>query len=395
MLDLWRALEAGCTEPCEVLTIPHNMNKTWGLAYSGYTIDGDPYTTEDWALRGRSEPLAEMFQIKGASECAVGAGATDEECGFEQMMDICEEGQDMSCGGEHSYARQGLKRGLELEAELGFNPLRFGYSASTDTHNSTPGDTEEWDFRGSVSRMASPASRRLSAPPMDFKSGISRNPGGLTALWAETNTRDALFDAMLRRESYGTSGTRIRLRFFAGPDIPLDVGEALDPVAVADANGSPMGAALPAGETAPVFYVSAARDPFSAPLARIQMVKGWLVDGVAQERVVDIACSDGLEPGADGRCPDNGAVVDPTDCAFSADVGAAELGTVWQDPDYAPGQASFYYVRVLENPTCRWSTWDALRLGQPARDDAPAFIRERAWSSPIWVGSSAAAPGAP
>ncbi|MEE2893359.1 MAG: DUF3604 domain-containing protein [Pseudomonadota bacterium] len=390
-LDLWRALERDCTEPCEALTIMHNMNKTWGLAFGDVTIDGDPYTEEDWALRGRSEPLVEVFQIKGASECAVGAGASDEACGFEQIVPLCDAGEDIGCATQASYARGGLKRGLELEADFGFNPLRFGMSASTDTHSSVPGDTEEWDFRGSVANLSGPAQRRLASPPAGATSPISNNPGGLTALWSETNTRDALFDAMQRRESYGTSGTRIRLRFFAGPDIPADVDRASDPIALADARGVPMGAELAAGGAPPVFFISAAQDPFSAPLARVQMVKGWLEGGATHERVVDIACSDGLAPDAAGRCPDNGAMVDLTNCAFSSDRGASELQAVWQDPEFDPSTPAFYYVRVLENPTCRWSTWDALRVGEAPRDDVPALVRERAWSSPIWVG---AAPGA-
>jgi hypothetical protein len=384
VLDLWRWLEETCTAPCEALTIPHNMNKTWGVGYSGMTIDGDPYTDADWALRGRSEPLAEMFQIKGASECAVGAGAVDEECAFEQIMPICTDGQVIGCAGTHSFAREGLKKGLLLEQSLGFNPLRFGLVAATDTHNGSPGDAEEWDFRGANGLFASPAKRRFEAPTATFKSGIVRNPGGLAGVWAEENSRDALFEAMQRRETFATSGTRIRLRFFGGWDMPPDLDAVVVSATNADEGGVPMGGVLAEGNGSPQFLVWALRDSFSAPLQRLQMVKGWVENGETEERVFDIACSDGQVPAANGRCPDNGARVDAATCAYTTDVGNAELRAQWQDPDFDPAHAAFYYVRVLENPTCRWSTWDALRLGLPPRDDVAHTIQERAWSSPIW-----------
>ncbi len=380
--DLWRTLERDCQAPCEALTIPHNMNKMWGVAYNGKTIDGDDYSREDWRVRADLEPLAEIFQIKGASECAVAAGAVDEECTFEQILPACEPGQEMGCALPNSFARQGLKNGLGLQAQLGFNPLRFGFVGATDTHNSTPGDAEEWDSRGSNGLFGSPASKRLAAPDANYKSGIMRNPGGLAAVWAEENTRDKLFDAMKRRETYATSGTRIRLRFFAGA-LPSDLHENDRAIEIAHEQGHPMGSVLAANE-APVFFASALQDPFSAPLDRLQVVKGWWGDGETHESVMDVACSGGRQP-VEGRCPDNGARVDLSTCAFSSDVGDAELNASWQDAEFVEGQPAFYYVRVLENPTCRWSTYDALRLGVSPRDDVDPVVKERAWSSPIWV----------
>jgi len=388
VLDLWRSLENECQAPCEALTIPHNMNKMWGVAYSGLTIDGDPYTADDWALRGRSEPIAEMFQIKGASECAIGAGAVDEECNFEQAIPICEEGETLACAGTHSFAREGLKKGLTLQAELGFNPLRFGFVAATDTHNGNPGDAEEWDFRGASGLFNSPAKRRLSAPKGSFKSSIERNPGGLAVIWAEENTRDTLFDAMKRRETYSTSGTRIQLRLFAGPDLPTDLTGNSESIEFAYESGTTMGGIVPDTATNLRIFVSAMRDPFSAPLQRIQLVKGWIENGETREKVIDIACSDGATPDSTGKCPDNGARVDLADCAYSEETGAAQLSVVWEDPAFNPDEAAFYYARVLENPTCRWSTWDALRTGREPRDDVPAIIQERAWSSPVWFRST-------
>ncbi|MDH5738390.1 MAG: DUF3604 domain-containing protein, partial [Gammaproteobacteria bacterium] len=295
---LWRMLGDTCTEPCEVLTIPHNMNKMWGLAYSGMTIDGDPYGEGDWALRAITEPLAEIYQIKGASECAVGAGAVDEECGFTQSIPLCESGQTVACVSENSFAREGLKKGLQLQETLGFNPLRFGFIGSTDTHNGSPGDTEEWDFRGANGIFSSPAVKRLSAPADDFKSGIERSPGGLAAVWAEENTRDAIFEAMKRRETFATSGTRIRLRVFAGSQLPLDMANEPDSIAMAYEKGTPMGGILPEDTDRLRLVIHALQDPYSAPLQRVQVVKGWLEGGETNERVIDIACSGGLVPDA-------------------------------------------------------------------------------------------------
>ncbi|MBW2370377.1 MAG: DUF3604 domain-containing protein, partial [Deltaproteobacteria bacterium] len=190
VLDLWRILEETCTGDCEFLTIIHNMNYSWGLSYAGETIDGDPYTTADWSLRGRSEPLAEIFQIKGSSEAAFGVGATDEDCAFEQFFPPCEADETGKCIPPNSMARDGLKRGLELKETLGFNPLQFGFIGATDTHNGNPGDTEEWDFRGQNALYSAPAKKRLT----DAIYPSTKNPGGLTCIWAEENTRDALFD---------------------------------------------------------------------------------------------------------------------------------------------------------------------------------------------------------
>ncbi len=212
---------------------------------------------------------------------------------------------------------------------------------------------------------------------------------GLAAVWAEENTRDSIFQGMRRKETYATSGTRIRLRFFGGFDY-----DGLDPaspdlIGQAYAGGVPMGGDLVAdSDTAPRFLVWAQRDKHSAPLQRLQVVKGWYDSGYrkeTREQVYDVACSNGgtVDPEAH-RCPDNGATVDLTDCSYNEDLGAGELAAVWRDPDFDPGTDAVYYVRVLENPTCRWTTWDALRAGVEPRRGVPLMIQERAWSSPIW-----------
>ena len=377
-IDLWKQLDATCGKGCEFLTIPHHPNKSWGLAFASETIDGIPYTREDWHLRETFEPLVEMFQIKGNSECALGFGATDEECGFEQFLPVCEEGQATGCIHPTSMARDGLKKGLALQRSLGFNPMKFGLMASTDTHNSNPGDTEEWDYRGANSYVASPARNRL-------ESGIRQpkvaNPGGLAAVWAPENTRDALFGAMSRREVYATSGTRPLLRFFAGADLPDDLAQTGD-LEVAYAKGVPMGGTLIAEDDAPRLFVWATQDPDHAPLAKIQIIKGWLEDGETHEKVFDTACSD---KNTNGACIATKAPVDLSNCAWSNSAGVPELRTTWVDPDYDASHHAFYYARIIQIPTCRWTTYDSLRLGREPPADVPATITEMAWSSPIWV----------
>jgi len=394
VLDLWRALESECKGDCEFLTIPHNMNKTWGIAYSGKTIDGDSYNNSDWALRGRNEPIAEIFQAKGSSECGFGVGASDEECNFELIVPICEGEQVPGCSGRTSFAREGLKIGLELEQDLGFNPLQFGFIGSTDTHNSSPGDTEEYDWRGVGALHESPARKRLNMESVNktFSKGgahiRSKNPGGLAAVWARENTRDAIFESMENRETYATSGNRIKLRFFAGWEYPEGLTNDTELVRKAYQGGVAMGGVLgkaTSKKSSPEFLVWAIKDSMATNLQRVQMIKSWTEDGKTKERVFDIACSDGLKPDAKtGRCPDNGARVDISTCAVSADKGASELKVSWTDPRFNPEQSAVYYVRVLENPSCRWSSYDAIRLGVAPPEDVPATIQERAWSSPIW-----------
>jgi len=385
-IDLWKQLETSCTDDCQFLTIPHNMNKTWGLAFSGETIDGIAYTNDDWRLRERSEPIVEMFQIKGNSECSVAFGAGDEECGFEQFFPRCEEGQETSCIHPTSMVRDGLQIGLALEDQIGVNPLKFGLIGSTDTHNSNPGDAEEWDFRGATTFAASPAERRLDSS--NVTRIMNNNPGGLAAIWAPENTREALFDAMKRKEVYATSGTRIKLRTFAGFELPADIAKTGD-LAAAYENGVPMGGSLLADESAkagaPSLFVWAVKDPDNAPLAKVQVIKGWIENGERQEVVHDIACGGSPLDPATGKCAANGARVNMTDCSWDNSAGASELKTLWTDPDYDPGEDAFYYVRVVQNPTCRWTTYDSLRLGREPPTDVPATITEMAWASPVWV----------
>ena len=387
-LDLWRQLTEACQQPCEFLTIPHNPNKSWGLAFASHTIDGNAYTAADWRRRSQVEPIVEMFQAKGNSECSRGFGATDEECNFEQFFEPCEDGQETKCIYPTSMARDGLKKGLRLEREIGINPLRFGMIGSTDAHNSNPGDAEEWDFRGVTGLFSSSARRRLDPNLRGNADSLNRNPGGIAAIWAEENTREALFDAMRRKEVYATSGPRIRLRFFGGFEFAPDIARSNDRIAQAYRFGVPMGGVLSAnGSVAPSFLIEALRDPDSAPLDRVQIVKLWLDKGEVHEVVWDVACSDGRRANPrTNRCTPTKAAVDLSNCEISKGIGAAQLNTVWTDSSYRKEQKAAYYVRVVENPTCRWSTYDSLRLKRAPPSHAPATVTEMAWSSPIWVG---------
>lgn len=392
-IDLWKGLTKTCLDDCDFLTIPHNLNLTWGFAFAMRTIDGDLYSEDDFRLRATSEPIAEIFQSKGASECALGlgVGTVDEECQFEQLLQPCAEGESQACAKPTSYAREGLKMGLELQEKQGFNPFKIGFIGSTDTHNTNPGDTEESDYQGAMGMLDDTPEKRYKRDkkrhPQSNRNVLYYNPGGLAAIWAKENTRDALFDAMKTREVYATSGTRIGLKMYAGWDLDsaaLSDREKFDDLS---SSATPMGGELTgqAGTKAPEFFIWATKDINSANLQRIQIVKGWIEDGERKEQVQDIACADGAIPNpATNRCPDNGATVDLTTCALSNNTGAAELQVAWKDATFNPDQLAFYYARVIEDPVCRWSTHDAIRISQELKPQVSGEIQERAWSSPIW-----------
>jgi len=395
---LWDELQAQCLDGlpgCDVLAIPHNPNVSGGLMFAPVGANNAPLTAASAAFRAGMEPLVEMNQHKGDSECRTGTGgATDEECGFEknnrlQLFNaVSDPNQNFPA---LNYVRNALKEGLKQELQLGVNPFRFGLIGSTDTHNSTPGATEEEDF-GAFGHIglrdnANPAFMVQRVTP----AGIEGSGGGLAVLWAEENSRDALFAAMRRREAYGTSGSRPILRFFAGLEPGLECGAA-DFVEKAYEGGVPMGGELGPvrGGRSPRFALLAFRDPGvpgspGTPLQRAQIVKGWVDElGETHEQVFDVA----------GNAA-NGASVDTANCATSG-PGEDSLCAVWTDPDFDASQKAFYYARILENPTCRWSTIHCNNQGidcngtvpseyaECCNPSVPKTIQERAWSSPIW-----------
>jgi hypothetical protein len=377
-----------------VLAIPHNGNLSNGIMFPlEAQYDGKVFDAEYVEKRAKREPLYEVTQIKGDGETHPFLSPDDEFADYETWdignLDVSEAKTDDMLAGE--YAREALKRGLAIERRLGTNPYAFGMIGSTDSHTSLP-TTEENNFFGKHSG-AEPRPGRLDHPFMKTDKGTILGwqmvAAGLAAVWAPENTRAALFDAMERKEVYGTTGTRLTVRFFGGWTFePKDVNSR-EPAFTGYAKGVPMGgtlAAPAAGATAPTFMVFALRDPIGANLDRIQIVKGWLAeDGTTGERVYDVAVSDGRTIGRDGRCKKAvGTTVDVQNANWTNTIGASELGTVWTDPDFDPKRPAFYYARVIEIPTPRWSTYDVFRLSVDLPAGAPTSTQERAYTSPIW-----------
>ena len=385
--DLWAQLDQWRDDGMDVLAIPHNSNASKGLMFALQNSDGAPIDAAYATERMRNEPLVEVAQFKGTSETHTALAPTDEFADFELWNTTVGAPQPVDPV-PGSYVRNAYGRGLALEAKIGVNPFKYGMVGGTDSHDASSA-AEENNFTGGHGQAdATPEIRLHSKPSTLVTSSLKFSSQGLTGVWAEANTRDAIFDAMKRKETFATSGPRIRVRFFAGNDLPDDLTARRDAIKVAYASGVPMGGDLlvKAGG-APKFFVQALRDPASAALARVQIVKVWAgEDGEERDAIYDVACSDGgrADP-ATHRCASNGATVDLTTCTPTAGKGAAELSTVWRDADYLPGRKAAYYVRVLENPTCRWSSWDALRLHEPPPAGVAATIRERAFTSPIWV----------
>ena len=346
--------------------------------------DGRRYTEEDYERRARLEPLVEIVQHKGQSECGFGVGTRDEECGFEHIFPACKPGQVTGCMRDGAFARNALKRGLQLETEVGRNPYKLGFIGSTDTHNSIPGATDEQSFQGHHANNDNDTEKRLRGGPRPERPNLLMNPGGLAGVWAEANTRGDIWDALRRKETFATSGTRLKVRFFGSFAFADGVAANDASLEQAYASGVPMGGDLKAPAAgAPKFLVWAIKDPEGANLDRVQIIKGWTEADGTKEAIYDVACADGRKPGADGTCKLSPATVD-TACAPSSGHGAAELSTVWTDPKFDPAQRAFYYVRVFENQTCRWHAWEAIRAGEEPVLSEPRTIQERGWSSPIW-----------
>tara|TARA_R110002072_G_scaffold120719_4_gene253993 strand:- start:9714 stop:11771 length:2058 start_codon:yes stop_codon:yes gene_type:complete len=408
--QLWQWLDKTCiagNDRCDALAIPHNSNWSSGRMWFPYSNRGLPLQEQQElaALRARLEPLAEVLQVKGDSECRNGIdsviGAPDEFCNFEKLRPASEPipdcGEDFSSGGmmlkgcvsRYSYVRYALTAGLSEEGKLGINPFKFGIIASTDTHIGAPAPEREKNYLGSHGNDMVLEDRLLSTikVPGDIATGspVRYNPGGIAGIYANENSRSALFEAMRRRETFGTSGPRITPRFFAGWNLDTSLCQSSDYLAQAYENGVPMGADLPpspaGAEQSPVFVASANRDPRDEGnlLQRIQIIKGWIDgEGRTQQAVYDVT---GLNKGD--------ATVDPLTCQVSGQ-GFAQLCASWQDPDFDPAMSAVYYARVLENPSCRWSHYDCLTLPQDQRPpscsdpELPWQIQERAWTSPIW-----------
>lgn len=391
--DLWAWMDNQRANGMEALAIPHNSNGSDGWMFQTTNWAGEPMDAAYADVRMRNEPLVEITQVKGTSDTHPLLSPNDEWADFEIMP--LRVASDQPSRPQGSYVREAYLNGLLMEAERDANPYRFGVIGSSDTHNAA-GSFEEDNYWSKTGLTDIEPYQRGSvplpdSPPDDPQYSDNRSKfwgaSGLAGVWAESNTREDIYDAFRRKETFATSGPHIQVRFFAGYDLDDGLLDDPDNIARAYADGVPMGADLAVrGDGAPRFFVWAARDPDSVALQRLQIIKGWVEDGEAREAVIDIACADGgvVDPATE-RCPDNGATVDLATCAVSTDKGDSELMTVWQDPEFDPTERAVYYVRVLENPKCRWSTWDAIRAGVAPRPDLPATIQDRAWSSPIWT----------
>ncbi len=396
--EFWRKLRAQCVDTgsgCDAIAIPHNPNLSNGQLFAVWYRDLPLEEQRAEArLRAGLEPIVEMMQYKGESECRAGlfdvVGGPDELCNFEKTRDLpgkpledCEEGTGTGaqagrgCVSRLDYVRYALIEGLREAERIGVNPYVFGFIGSTDTHLGNPGDARESSHIGSFAESDEESlTIGTQARPSAFNSA-----GGLAGVFAEENSRDAIFDALVRREAFATSGTRIAPRFFAGWDLPEGVCERGDLVATGYARGVAMGGTLPkqaSGDATLRFYVAAEGDPESAPLQRLQIIKAWYgSDGLFHEAVHDVAAAE------------SDASVDLASCALRGS-GPSSMCASWSDPDFDSARAAVYYARVVESASCRWTTWKCRSLPEGARPDAcsdprvPRTIQERAWTSPIW-----------
>lgn len=412
---LWEILEKECLDSgtgCDALAIPHNSNisngRMFAVDYAGAPSEADQAARAN--LRIKIEPIVEIMQHKGDSECRNGLtgvlGGEDELCDFEKFenlafaavsgspnVDDCYAGpfadyvphKGPNCLTRNSYVRYALIEGMKEEARIGVNPFKFGISASTDTHNGIGGGVAEQNFPGHLGWGDGTPQRRVQYNAK-IEGNASNNPGGLIGVWSEQNTRASLFDNIRAKEVFGTSGPRIKPRFFGGWDYDPSMCDSPDLIATAYANGVAMGNDLPprSGSSAPIFVAMAISDLGTpempgVPLQRIQVVKGWYDDkGDHHQKVFDVAGDS-----------DNTATVDLDTCEPSGS-GFEQLCAVWQDPDFKEDQSAVYYMRAVENPTCRYSTWqcnampEAQRPADCGSKQVPDVLQERAWTSPIW-----------
>ena len=378
--DLWASLaEYEARTGSGVISIPHNSNLSRGEMFSTRTYGGDPMTTAYASLRADREPIVEITQIKGDSETHPLASPDDRFADYETWGGRASEAKDNSSDWVgSSYVRPALTRGLGLSAELGINPFKFGLIGSTDSHNGLA-TADDADFWGKLANN--------EPSPFRAFTGAIYAASGYAAVWAEANTRQAIFRAFKRREVYATTGPRIVLRFFGGWDYAENDATRPDHVAIGYRKGVPMGGDLTGAEQgqAPRFLIRAVKDPDGAHLDRVQVIKGWQDrDGELFERIHDVAWS-GNRTMTDGVLEDVPSTVDLATATYLNTVGAAELSVTWTDPDFDAAEAAVYYVRVIEIPTPRWTAYDAAFYGLGGLpDDVPLVTRERAYSSPIW-----------
>ncbi|MHC5065223.1 MAG: DUF3604 domain-containing protein [Planctomycetota bacterium] len=392
-VDLWKWMNAYQDKSGgQVLAIAHNGNLSNGRMFPMVdSFTGQPFDADYATTRINMEPLYELTQIKGDGEAHPFLSPNDEFADYETWdqgnLDLSELKTDEML--QYEYARSGLQIGLQLEQKLGVNPYKFGLIGATDSHTGLA-TAEENNFYGKHSG-AEPGPERWSHPmakigDMEYP-GWSMVASGLAGVWAENNSRRAIWDAMKRREVYGTTGPRMMLRFFGGYDFVENDALSRTPANIGYEKGVTMGGDLPAAPEgkAPNFLIAALKDPISGNLDRVQVIKGWIdAEGNRQEKIYNVAWSGDRQPDADGKLPPVGNTVDVATASWTNTIGAVEFVTVWEDPDFDPKQPAVYYVRVLEIPTPRWTAFDAKAYGVKLPEDVPMTTQERAYTSPIW-----------
>ncbi len=406
--DLWTYLEIQRNqEGIDCFAIPHNSNVSDGWIFSERKFIGTPKDANYRSLnlgmmidaryakrQQENEPLFEIHQTKGNSEAHPWLSPNDEFADFEPFPSLISLGTPSQIKG--GFYRQGLVQGMKIESELGFNPYKMGLVAGADVHSGYQGN-EEWDWKGAHGNLDDTPQKRLNpVPNATGETGYGVSTGGTTAVWATENTRAGIWNGMMSKETYGTTGTLIRLRFFGGWGYSKNLVNDKDFIKNAYANGVPMGQDLPKksdSAKAPTFAVWTLKDPESGNLDRIQIIKAWSNPrtGFPAEKIYEVAWSDNrkLDPKS-GKLPPVGNTVDIKKATYTNDIGDSQLSVVWTDPDFDPTIKAVYYVRVLEIPTPRWSTYDAVKLGVKPPEGVPATIQERAYSSPIWYTPEAA-----
>lgn len=379
---LWDWIQAQRDKGMKLFAMPHNSNGSKSQMFESVDNSGKPLDAAYANRRASMEPLIEMMQIKANSEVTRQFWPNDEFANFENGDSMAQFSGRIKA--RENYVRYAVVKGLDFQAKIGANPFRFGFVGGTDNHNSGMGDTEEEGYIGSHGPADGSIEERRKGSIDGWIAGKDSNPGALTGVWATRNTRAAIWDAMAARETFTTSGTRMKIRMFGGAGL-VKSGDERVMIESGYKSGVPMGGELKGISTAPTFTVWASKDPNGANLDRIQIIKGWVdAKGGLQEKIINVAWSGGRKPGADGKLPAVGNTVDLKTATYTNGIGSPTLMGSWTDSDWAPEQNAVYYSRALEIPTPRWTTYDAVRNKLPLLKDVPAVVQERAWGSPIW-----------
>jgi len=384
--DLWRYLEGQRKQGLDVIAVPHNGNVSNGLMFATKDLSGKPLTRDYAERRMSNEPMAEIMQTKGQSDTDPALSPNDEFANFAVWKYLLD-GKRLASSATGSYLRQAYGVGQELQAKLGANPFKYGIEGGSDFHSGID-TTEPSNYAGSHGNQDNdPRTVVTATHSVGGEPPAALSSGGLTGVWAEENTRESIFAAFKRKETFGTSGTLIKVRMFAGWNYPKDLVKNADWVKTAYSNGVPIGGdlAAPSGNGGPTFLLQAVKDPESGNLDRIQIIKIETKNGKSHEKIYDVVWSGDRKPDPEtGKVPAVGNTVDIKTATYSNSIGATELIGEWTDPSFDPTAYATYYARVLEIPTPRWSTYWAAKLNLPPNPTVPATVQQRAWTSPIW-----------